>query len=326
MATRSEQSAEGERDRSRKARTPSEIPPRAWKDVLMRVYEQVVEDNIPLIAGGVTFYLLLALFPALAAFVSVYGLFADPATIADHVSALEGVLPDEGVRLLQEQLAALAGKQGGALTTGLLISLALAFWSANGGIKAIIEALNIAYEEREKRSFIHLTVVSFAFTIGGMLVTAVMLIAVAVVPAVLAVFNFGGMGDLLLRLLRWPVLLLLVAVALAILYRFGPSREDPDWRWVTWGSALATLVWLAGSVGFTYYLENFADYNATYGTLGALVGFLLWIWISAIIVIVGAELNAEMEHQTEVDTTTGPDQPMGSRGAVVADTVAPAKE
>jgi len=145
---------------------------------------------------------------------------------------------------------------------------------------------------------------------------------VAVIPAALAVFNFGDLGDLLLRLLRWPVLLGLVSVALAILYRFGPSRKEAEWRWVTWGSALATLVWLLGSLGFTYYLENFADYNATYGALGALIGFLLWLWISATIIIVGAELNAEMEYQTEIDTTTGPDRPMGRRGAVVADNVA----
>ena len=321
MAGRGEKAA-GDDDRGRTARRPSDIPPRGWKDVLTRVYTEIMEDNILLIAGGVTFYLLLALFPALAAFVSVYGLFADPATIADHVSALDGVLPDEGLRLIKEQLAAVTDKQGGALTTGLLISLAIAFWSANTGMKAIIEALNIAYEEREKRSFVRLTLVSFAFTIGGMLVSTVVLTAVAVIPAALAVFNFGDLGDLLLRLLRWPVLLGLVSVALAILYRFGPSRKEAEWRWVTWGSALATLVWLLGSLGFTYYLENFADYNATYGALGALIGFLLWLWISATIIIVGAELNAEMEYQTEIDTTTGPDRPMGRRGAVVADNVA----
>jgi membrane protein len=315
-----------EDDRGHAARTPSEIPARGWKDVLMRVYREVSEDSVLLIAGGVTFYVLLALFPALAAFVSVYGLFADPATISSHVASLDGVLPEGGIQLIQDQLTAVASKQGGALTTGLLIALALAFWSANGGMKAIIEALNIAYEEDEKRSFLRLTLVSFAFTLGGMLVMVVMLTAVAVVPAVIAVFNFGGLGDLLLRLLRWPVLLGTVAVGLAILYRFGPSRDPAEWRWVTWGSGLATLVWLAGSIGFTWYLENFADYNATYGTLGALVGFLLWIWISATIVIVGAELNAELEHQSAVDTTTGPDRPMGSRGAVVADTVAPAQD
>jgi membrane protein len=324
MGTAGERAAED--DRGQAARTPSEIPARGWKDVLMRVYREVSEDSVLLIAGGVTFYVLLALFPALAAFVSVYGLFADPATISSHVASLDGVLPEGGIQLIQDQLTAVASKQGAALTTGLLIALALAFWSANGGMKAIIEALNIAYEEDEKRSFLRLTLVSFAFTLGGMLVMVVMLTAVAVVPAVIAVFNFGGLGDLLLRLLRWPVLLGTVAVGLAILYRFGPSRDPAEWRWVTWGSGLATLVWLAGSIGFTWYLENFADYNATYGTLGALVGFLLWIWISATIVIVGAELNAELEHQSAVDTTTGPDRPMGSRGAVVADTVAPAQD
>lgn len=313
--------SETDTGRGRDAGTPSEIPVKGWKDVLWRVYESLTEDNVMLVAGGVTFYLLLAIFPALAAFVSLYGLFADPATISAHVAGLEGVLTEEAVAMLQEQLATLVGHQDTALTWGFAISLALAFWSANSGMKGVIEALNIAYDEQEKRSYVKLTLVSFAFTLGAFLLAVVMIVAVAVIPAVLAVFHLGAAGEIAVRLIRWPILLLLIAVALTLVYRYAPSRDTPEWRWVTWGSGVATVVWILASFAFTLYLENFADYNATYGSLGALVGFMLWIWISTIIVLVGAELNAELEHQTARDTTTGPDRPMGERGALVADTL-----
>lgn len=313
--------SETDTGRGRDAGTPSEIPVKGWKDVLWRVYESLTEDNVMLVAGGVTFYLLLAIFPALAAFVSLYGLFADPATISAHVAGLEGVLTEEAVAMLQEQLATLVGHQDTALTWGFAISLALAFWSANSGMKGVIEALNIAYDEQEKRSYVKLTLVSFAFTLGAFLLAVVMIVAVAVIPAVLAVFHLGAAGEIAVRLIRWPILLLLIAVALTLVYRYAPSRDTPEWRWVTWGSGVATVVWILTSFAFTLYLENFADYNATYGSLGALVGFMLWIWISTIIVLVGAELNAELEHQTARDTTTGPDRPMGERGALVADTL-----
>lgn len=305
--------------RGREATGPSAIPGAGWKDIARRVFSAIGEDRVLLVAGGVTFYLLLALFPALAAFVSLYGLVADPHAIADHVAALEGVLPEEAIEMIQGELGSLAQQQGGALTFGFLISFGIAFWSANNGIKAIIEALNIAYDEQEKRSFIRLTLVSFAFTLGAMLVATTMLLSVGVVPALLALLDLGGVGELAIRLLRWPILLVLIALGLTILYRYAPSRETPQWRWVTWGSGIATIVWLLTSIAFTIYLENFADYNATYGSLGALIGLLLWIWLSMIVVIVGAELNGEIEHQTRRDTTTGEPQPMGERGAAKAD-------
>jgi membrane protein len=314
-------SSETDEGRGRAADRPEEIPAKGWKDVLWRVYASLTEDNVMLVAGGVTFYLLLAIFPALAAFVSLYGLVADPATIAGHVSGLAGVLPEDAVAMLQGQLTTLAQQQGSALTWGFAISLALAFWSANSGMKGIIEALNIAYDEEEKRSFVKLTLISFAFTLGAFLLAAAMIVAVAVVPAAIAVLNLGGFGELLVRLIRWPILLALIGLALTLLYRYAPSRDTPEWRWVTWGSGIATAVWIVASIAFTLYLENFADYNATYGSLGAAVGFMLWLWISSIIVLVGAELNAELEHQTARDTTTGPERPMGERGALVADTL-----
>ncbi|MWP36578.1 YihY family inner membrane protein [Rhodobacter sphaeroides] len=307
--------------RGRDARTPLDIPVKGWKDIALRVWRSIDEDRVMLVAAGVTFYLLLALFPALAAFVSLYGLFADPAVIAEQADSLRGVIPAEGLDLLTEQLRALASGESSSLTFSFVLSFLIAFWSANSGMKALIEAMNIAHEEREKRSFVKLTLLSFALTLGAMVLAVTMIVAVAVVPAVLAVFDLGSVATAVVWLVRWPLLLLLVATAMAGLYRWAPSRNAPEWRWVTWGSGLATLVWLIASIAFTIYLENFANYSATYGSLGALVGLLLWVWIAVMILIVGAEVNSEMEHQTARDTTVGPEKPMGRRGAVVADTL-----
>lgn len=309
--------------RARTADAPSQIPLIGWWWVLKRVYSEVYDDRVMLTAAGVTFYLLLALFPALAAFVSIYGVVADPSTIADHISFLGGFLPSGGLELIQSQLEALVDQNVGALSVGFILGLLIALWSANSGMKSIFDAMNVVYDETEKRGFLKHNVMSLAFTLGALGVGMLFLTLVGVVPAVLAVFRLEGMTEFLIRYLRWPVMLLAVALAISIIYRWAPSRETAKWRWITWGSALATLIWIAASIGFSWYLENFADYNATYGSLGAVIGFLMWTWISVMILLVGAELNAELEHQTAQDTTTGPERPIGFRGAEMADKVAP---
>lgn len=307
--------------RGRDAERPSQLPLKAWKDIIWRVWRQASEDRITLIAAGATFYLLLALFPALAAFVSIYGFVADPATVADHIAFLGGLMPTGGLELISSQLESLAGQDRDALSLGFLLAFLAAFWSANSGVKTLFEALNIAYEEREKRSFIRLNLLSFGITLGAIAIAIAMIVAVGIVPAALAVLQLDSFSDTIISVLRWPTLLVLIAAGISVIYRFGPSRERAQWRWITGGGALATVVWIAASAGFSYYLQNFADYNATYGSLGAVIGLMLWIWISVLILILGAELNAEMEHQTAVDTTTGAARPMGDRGAVVADTL-----
>ena len=307
--------------RGRDADTPSAIPAKGWKDVFWRVWKSLTQDHVMLISGGVTFYLLLALFPAIVAFMSIYGIFLDPATAVDHAQSLRGVVPPAAVDMIAEQLARLSTKQSDTLTIGLILSLIIAFWSANGGVKAMIEGLNYAYNEREKRSFVRLNTVAFAFTLGAMALMVLLFVALAVIPAMLAVLNLGSTGDLVIRLLRWPLLVMTLGLSLTVLYRHGPSRRSPEWRWVTWGSAFATISWLIMSIAFTTYLERVANFNATYGALAAPIGFLFWVWLSIIVIILGAEINGEMEHQTAVDTTTGPDKPMGKRGAVMADTL-----
>lgn len=310
-----------EREHGRHAQHPTQIPMKGMKDVLYRVYLSLNNDRVMLVAAGVTFYSLLAVFPAMAALVSVYGFVADPTTIADRISFLTQVMPSDGLDIFLKQLQALATEKRGALSFGLIFGLLVALWSANNGIKAMFEAMNIAYGEKEKRSFFRLNLVSLTFTFGAILAAIIILIALGVVPALIAFLNLGERAETLLSLLRWPLLLVLAALAITLLYRYGPSREHARLRWLTWGAGFAALFWLLGSLGVSYYLSHIADYNATYGTLGALIGFLFWIWISAMIVILGAELNAELEHQTAQDSTTGDPEPMGERGATMADTL-----
>jgi len=301
---------------------PSDLPARAWWSIARRVALKSAGNRTMLIAAGVTFYLLLALFPALAAFVSFYGFVADPRTIADHIAFLGGLLPQGGIDIIEHQLDALISQNTNALTFGFLTGLAVALWSANNGVKALFDAMNLAYEEEEKRGFIRLNLLSGLFTLGALAIGILLLLTVGVVPAALALLHVDHWAETIVRLARWPLMFLFVATAISLVYRFGPSRQPAKWRWLSWGAVLSTIVWMATSAGFSWYLQNFADYNATYGSLGAVIGFMIWIWLSTTILIVGATVNAEMEHQTEHDTTTGPPEPMGERGAVMADTVA----
>jgi membrane protein len=310
-----------ERGRGRNAETPSQLSWTGWKDILWRVFAEFSADRVTLIAAGATFYLLLALFPALAAFVSIYGFVADPSTIADHIAFLGGVLPSGGVELIESQLESLVSADPSSLSFAFLFGLALALYSANNGILTMFEAMNIAYDETEKRGFFKRYAVSLLFTLGAIVIAILFIVSVGVVPAVLAVVGLGEVAETLISLARWPILFVASAAAISLLYRYGPSRERAKWRWVTWGAIVATAIWILASVLFSWYLTNFADYNATYGSLGAVIGFMMWTWISVIILIVGAELNSEMEHQTARDSTTGPEKPIGARGAVMADTL-----
>ncbi|MAM94884.1 YihY/virulence factor BrkB family protein [Parvibaculum sp.] len=303
------------------ADAPSQIPRAGWKEIAWRVWGELARDRVTLVAAGVTFYILLALFPALAAFVSIYGFVADPKTIADHIAFLGGLLPSEGLELIRAQLDGLLQQNTDALGLGFLLGLGIALWSANNSVKALFQAMNVAYEEREKRSILRLHLVSFSFTLGAILIGVLFLLSVGVVPAALALLHLDGWTEWLIALGRWPVMLFAVGTGISLLYRYGPSRAEAKLRWITWGSGIATMVWIAASIGFSFYLENFANYNATYGALGAVIGLMMWCWLSVVILLVGAELNAEIEHQTARDSTTGERKPMGERGAVVADTL-----
>ena len=308
----------------RGATKPSDIPARGWWDVAKRVVAQISSDRLLTEAAGVTFYALLALFPALAALISLYGLVADPHTVSDHLASLEGIMPGGGMEIIKEQVGNLTSGPPKALGFGVLFGLATSLRSANQGTKALFDALNVVNDETESRGFLRKTATTLAFTFGGLVFVVLAMTAIVVVPVVLNFIGLSGIAEALIRAARWPLLLVVVGLLLALIYRYGPSRETAKWRWVSWGSGFAAVSWLAGSAAFSWYVAHFGSYNKTYGSLGAAVGFMTWIWISTIIVLVGGELNAELEHQTERDTTTGPEAPRGSRGAAKADAVAPA--
>jgi membrane protein len=321
---RESQAAE-EGDRGRSATTPSEIPVKGWKDILFRVYENVSRHRVMALAAGITYYTILAIFPAIAALVAVYGLFSDPSAIARHLDQLGGFLPGGAIDVARAQLTQVSSKGSQSLGLTFLLGLGVSLWSANAAMKSLFDTLNIVYGEDEERGFVKLNAVSLGFTVGGVLFVLVALGSIVVVPVILNYVGLSKVSDLLLRIGRWPAMYLVIALCLAIIYRYGPSREAPQWRWITWGSAIAALLWLAVSGLFSVYAANFGKFNETYGSLGAIVGFMTWLWISAIVILLGGEIDAEMEHQTTRDTTTGPPKPIGSRGAQVADTVGTAR-
>lgn len=318
--------AERETGRGRAARAPAQIPWDGWKDILWRVWRNFSRDRVTLIAAGATFYILLALFPALAAFVSIYGFAFDPARIAQQLSLLDDILPGEALDIIRAQLESLTSQDDAALSFGFIFGFLLTLWSANNGVKTLFEAMNVAFQETEKRSFIRLTLITFLFTLGAVAVGVVLITVVGLVPALLAFVGLSQSQELFIDLVRWPILLLVIGFAISLLYRYGPSRRDAKWRWVTWGSGLATIIWLLASMVVSWYLANFANYNAAYGSLGAIIGFMMWTWISMLILIMGAELDAEIEHQTARDSTVGPDRSMGERGATMADTLGRSRE
>jgi membrane protein len=301
------------------ADTPVKIPAAGWIDIFRRTYHEVDRDRVRAVAAGVTFYALLALFPALTAFVSIYGLIAEPGTIGDQLALIDSFLPAGSTDFLREQIARITGAGDTKLGFAFLLSLALAIWSANAGVKAIFDALNVAYGEDEKRGFVKLNLVSLSFTVAILAFMLLAIGAIAAIPVLLDYVAFGGATEWLISLARWPILIMVLMLGLSALYRFGPSRDDAQWAWVSPGAIFASVSWLVASIVFSWYVANFEDYNKTYGAIGAVIGLLTWMWLSATIVLIGAELNSETERQTDEDTTEGPAMPIGMRGADAAD-------
>ena len=308
-----------EKGRGRGAETPSEIPSSGWRDVLWRVWDQIDKDNISIIAAGVAFYSLLAIFPAITAFVSLYGIVSDPSQVQQQIQVLERVMPADALALIGDQLHSVASAPTRSLGLGAAVAILIALWSAGAGVRALMTALNIAYQEGEKRGFIRFYLVAFVFTVGLMAAGILSLLVVVALPVALQFLPLGGLAQMLIAGLTWLILAAMMVIGLGVLYRFGPSRTPAKTRWVSWGALAAVGLWLLASLAFAIYAANFANYSATYGTLSAVIALLMWFWISTFVVLLGAELNAEMEHQTAKDTTTGRPKPMGERGAFVAD-------
>jgi membrane protein len=301
---------------------PSQIPAAGWQQILRRSWRETMDDNIPLLAAGVAFFAFLALFPGLLAGMTVYGLVADPAQVQDQVASLSEVLPRETAQLLQDQAREVTTRSDNALGVGLVVSLLIALLSASGGVANLIKAVNIAYDERESRSFLARRAIALLLTVCAVVFLVVAVGVITVVPVVMNGLGLDAAGRFLVQVLRWGGLVAFVLVALAVVYRYAPDRANPKVRWIGLGSVVATTLWALGSAVFSLSVSMFGRFGQTYGALAAVVVLLLWLFLTAFIVLLGAEINSEMEHQTAKDTTQGLPQPMGQRGAVKADTVA----
>jgi len=284
------------------AHSPGEIPLPGWKDILYRTFTEFNDDRIPAVAAGVAFFALLSVFPALAAFVSLYGLFADVGTAEKQLSLLSGVLPPDSIRFAADQMARFAARGTGQLTFAFGLSLLISLWSANGAIKALFDGLNVAYEQKEKRGVIALNAISLLFTLGGLIFFLLTFAAVVATPELLGFFGYRQ-SIAWLNLVKWPAMLAAGMTALSLVYRYGPSRPRVRWRWITWGGGAAAILWLISSMLFSWYVGAFAHYDRTYGSLGAVVAFMTWIWLSTTIILLGAEVNSEIEAQTDGDTS-----------------------
>ncbi len=309
----------------REAVTPAHIPLAGWKDIGRRVKRRIGEDHLTTLAGGIAFFVFLSVFPGIGVVVSVYGLTFDPAQVSEQITALSGFLPPGAVGLLTEQLWHLAG-QGHTLSLGLVLGVLLMLWSASRAMKATITALNIVYKETERRDFIRFNLMGLFLTVCVIASFALVLSIIVAVPSLLGTLGLPVSVTTLTRVLRWPILGLFAAIGVALLYRHAPNRKPAKLEWATWGSVLATLLWLGISALFSNYVFYFGNFNEIYGSLGAVIILLLWLYLSALSVLIGAEINAEVEHQTGQDTTTGPPRPMGERGAYVADTLGESRE
>jgi membrane protein len=307
-------------NRGRQASTPRAMPWRGWKDIAYRLIVGFNENRVLLTAAGVTYFLLLALAPSLSLFVTLYGLLNDATSVVEQLNLLTGVVPDGALDIIRDQLVRLTSQDDRSLGITLIVSLSVALWGAGAGIKALFEAMNVVYGEQEKRNFFAINLLALVFILGGLILASIMLSVVLILPVVLSLLSLSRF-DGLVQLGAYAVMLVFLLLALSAIYRWGPSRQEARWRWITPGSLFAALGIIAASLLFSWYAANFSNYSATYGSLGAVMGMLTWIWLSVTIVILGGSLNSEIEHQTTQDSTTGTAMPIGDRGAFVADTV-----
>ena len=307
--------------RGREAATPAQIPAVGWKDIVVRSWRDIGQRNLGIVSAGVAFYSLLAIFPGLAAMVSLYGLIADPSSVQALVDITGRVIPGDANKLIADQMTTLISKPSTGLTFGAILGILFALWSAHNGMTTLMTALNIAYGETERRGYIRRNLLALGLTLGAVVLLITALAMVALLPAIIGFLPLPDDMKDVLSLVRWPVLIVLVMLALAVLFRLGPSREKPKWRWVSVGSVVTTVLWIAGSAAFSYYVSRFSSYDKTYGSLGAVIVLLMWLYITGYLILIGAEINAEMEHQTREDTTTGQPKPLGERKAEMADTV-----
>jgi membrane protein len=310
----------------RDAAKPREVPPKGWLDVLKRTKRGVRDSNLSIVAAGVAFYAFLALVPALIAVVAIYGLAANPADVKSQITSFTDALPRDAQRLLSNQLSSITRNAGSGTGIAALIAIAGALWSASSGIAALNTGLTVANRENETRGPLKRRTLALVLTIFAIVGVLLMLALVVALPSVVSSIGISGIGGTALELARWPLMAVVLLFGLAVIFRYGPQRRRPRWRWVTPGAIFAVVIGLAASVGFSIYVSLLGNYNKTYGALGAVIIMLLWLYLMAFAVLFGAAMNAELERQTEHDTTAGEERPMGERGAYAADTVGPTRK
>jgi membrane protein len=300
---------------------PSEIPPPGWFQIVKRAWKESKKDSVPLLSAGVAFYAFLALVPALIAVVMIYGLVSDADEVAEQIESFGSALPSSAEDLLSDQMTTLANTSDRSLSVGLVLALGLALWSASSGISNLITAVNVAYDEEEKRGFVKSRALALGMTVGAIVFVVIAVALVAAIPVVLDALNVPGWVEAVAQVGRWLGLVAVVLIALALLYRWAPDRDSPKFRWLSIGAIVATVLWVVASIGFSIYVDNFASYGKTYGSLAGVIVLLLWLWLGAYATLLGAEINAEMEQQTVKDTTKGEPRPLGQRRAVKADSI-----
>jgi membrane protein len=312
--------------RGRQATRPREVPARGWLDVLKRTRRGIRETNASIVAAGVAFYAFLALVPALIAVVAIYGLVANPGDVKDQITSFANAAPRDAQRLLSNQLSSITRGAGGRTAIAAVIAIGAALWSASSGVAALNTGLTVVNRENETRGMLKRRLLALALTLFAVVGVLLMLAFVVALPSLLDSAGITGIGSTALELARWPLLAVVLLDGLAVIYRYGPQRRRPKWRWVSPGAVVAMIVGLVASIGFSIYVSLLGNYNKTYGALGAIIVVLLWLYLMAFAVLFGAALNAELEHQTTRDTTAGDERPMGERGAHVADTVGPTRQ
>lgn len=310
--------------RGRNASSPKHIPLRGWKDIALRLKEELGGDRVGFASAGIAFYLLMGFVPTLAAVVFFYGLFSDPVDVEEQAAELAAVVPSEAMEIFEAELKRIAASDDVA-GWGAFFSLMLAIWGGSKAMDSLITALNVAYDETEERGLIRRKLLGLALTLGFAVALVLVVALLAAIPIALGIFRIDPSSTWIVSLIRWPVLLAVVSTGIALLYRYAPCRTNPKWRWLTAGSVLATLLWVLGSVAFSWYASSFGNYATTYGSIGGIVVLMMWFYITGFVIMLGAEVNAEIEHQTARDTTIGEVKPMGERGAFVADDVGEAK-
>jgi membrane protein len=315
-------SLKNDKKRGREAFNPAQISLRGWRDILLRVKNQISKDNVGIVAAGIAFYVFLAIFPILIATIMIYGLVVDPHTVRQQLQALTGIMPQQARDLLENMLGKIAGDTPKSLGWGATISILLALWSANKGMKAMFQGINIAYNEEENRGFIKQNLITLFFTVGAIVLLIISALLVVAFPVALGKLDLPYIIGKILDWGRWLMLAFLIQISLAVIYRFAPVRRGPRWQWVSWGAVIAVILWIIGSWGFSFYVSRFGSYNKTYGSLAAVVILMLWFLLTSFIVLLGAEINSEMERQTRRDSTVGEAKPMGERNAEDADHLA----